>query len=564
MKRWIAFAGIMLLGVVAIFIGERQKVDARASASTLLYLVADTEQELTRMPVRFTRMSDNEEIAVGNQMARNYAGFGRERRPEEIEVEKYLTQVGSKVATVAHRKLPYKFHYIPDQYFINAFALPGGHVYVGDGLLELMDSEDELASVLGHEIEHIDHYHCAERVQQEQALRKIPLGRLAALPIEVFEAGYNKDQELEADREGTQLAVQAVYSANGAIRMFETFQRLYEQYQAHARSPQQELEQVALDTLSGYFRSHPPASERIAQIKTLIASRNWPTHPERDLAVAYMSWNNKAGMALAEGQYSQAEQLAKHSLAIHAGQQRALELLARAQFAQAEFSDAADSYRQLLELETSDELIDSFALALAASDRHSAAQRFQEWTDVAHRSRTRKAEITQAGLELMAGESWEAQQLAAGLRRVPGASDGPPSEADLGWWFYLAGDYQTAVDLLAEAVQQRPGDVVIGTKYSWALLEFRRYNDALEILNRLSGEGRAEHERTMARGVILWNAQQHPEALDQFNAAQAAQPEWKNPRWVSALYSRTVVSSMEAMQRQSASMSKSRQVPVTY
>ena len=109
---------------------------------------------------------------------------------------------------------------------INAFALPGGHVYVGAGLLALMDSEDELAAVIGHEIEHIDHYHCAERVQQEQALRKIPLGGLVALPIELFEAGYSKDQELEADREGTRLAVQAGYSANGAIRMFETFERL--------------------------------------------------------------------------------------------------------------------------------------------------------------------------------------------------------------------------------------------------------------------------------------------------------------------------------------------------
>jgi hypothetical protein len=58
---------------------------------------------------------------------------------------------------------------------------------VGGGLLERMDSEDELAAVIGHEIEHIDHYHCAERVPREEALRKIPLGGLVALPIEVFE-----------------------------------------------------------------------------------------------------------------------------------------------------------------------------------------------------------------------------------------------------------------------------------------------------------------------------------------------------------------------------------------
>ena len=204
MKRWIIFSGIVLLGVASVVVSERQKVDVPASPAALLYLVADTEQELTRMPVSFARMSDEEEIRIGDELARSYAPeAGKENTPENTIVEHYMTQVGSELASRAHRKLPYKFHYIPNSDFINAFALPGGHVYVGAGLISLMDSEDELAAVIGHEIEHIDHYHCAERVQQEQALRRIPLGGLVALPIELFEAGYSKDQELEADREGT-------------------------------------------------------------------------------------------------------------------------------------------------------------------------------------------------------------------------------------------------------------------------------------------------------------------------------------------------------------------------
>ena len=112
---------------------------------------------------------------------------------------------------------------------VNAFALPGGHVFVGAGLLELMDSEDQLAAVLGHEIEHIDHYHCAERIQKERALRRLPLGDLVSLPIAVFEAGYSKDQELEADREGTRLSVESGYSATGAIRMFAKFGQWYDE-----------------------------------------------------------------------------------------------------------------------------------------------------------------------------------------------------------------------------------------------------------------------------------------------------------------------------------------------
>ena len=89
----------------------------------------------------------------------------------------YVSRVGAKVAARAHRKLPYKFHYIPNMDFVNAFALPGGHVYIGAGLVALMDSEDELAAVLGHEIEHIDHYHCAERVQTEAAPPEDPPGQ---------------------------------------------------------------------------------------------------------------------------------------------------------------------------------------------------------------------------------------------------------------------------------------------------------------------------------------------------------------------------------------------------
>src|SRR5277367_2968019 len=142
MKRWIALTVVVLLGLAAVVVSERRKVDVPASPAALLYLVADTEQELTRMPVSFTRMSDEEEIRIGNELARSYAVAEQERTPEAAIVEHYLTRVGEQVARDAHRRLPYKFHYIPDPYLINAFALPGGHVYVGSGLLNLMDSED--------------------------------------------------------------------------------------------------------------------------------------------------------------------------------------------------------------------------------------------------------------------------------------------------------------------------------------------------------------------------------------------------------------------------------------
>ena len=289
MTRWIALTGIVLCGLAAVFAGEHHHVDVPASPAAVLYFVADTEREITRMPMHLTRMSDEDEIRIGDSLAQEYQNQ-TQSDGEDVREERYVQQIGERVAAHAHRHLPYRFHYIPNADFVNAFALPGGHVFIGKGLISLMDTEDELAAVLGHEIEHIDHYHCAERTQQEQIFRKIRLGELVALPIEVFEAGYTKDQELEADREGTRLSVEAGYSANGAIRMFETFDKLDKQSRGRAMSPEEELSQVAMQTLEGYFRSHPLPAERIAQLR----QTQWENRPERVLVVRPDAANPKS------------------------------------------------------------------------------------------------------------------------------------------------------------------------------------------------------------------------------------------------------------------------------
>ena len=562
MKRWILFAGIVLLGVASVVVSERRKVDVPASPAALLYLVADTEQELTRMPVSFTRMSDQEEISIGNELARFYAsGEEREQTPEAAIVAHYLTCVGEQVARNAHRRLPYKFHYLPSPYLINAFALPGGHVYVGGGLLELMDSEDELAAVIGHEIEHIDHYHCAERVQREQALRKIPLGGLVALPIAVFEAGYSKDQELEADREGTRLAVEAEYSASGAIRMFEVFARLYKEYETKAKTPEEELSRVAQQTLEGYFRSHPLPSERIAQVQKLIASEGWTARPERDLAVAYIFWTAKARTALDARQYAQAEQLANRSLQLRPDQPKALQVLALARFAQANFSGAAETYRKILEIDNTahPEIIASYAQALAAADRRSAPAEFERWANGVKSEKPREVEVSAAGLALLAGDPEAARRLDVELKQ---SSDvrAPSWAGELAWWQYLAGDYQKSVEMLSEAQQARPGDFKLGLELAWALIEIRRYSDALGILATAAYDPPSQPERAMARAVARWQAQEHDAALVDCNAALGGRSEWENPSWVKVLYSPLVTQSVQEMQaeRERRRMQKAR------
>lgn len=559
MKHWGIFAIVILSGLAAIVVAERRHVDVSPDPAPLVYIVADTEQELTRMPVRFTRMSDEEEIRIGNQLAESYNyGEQNNKTAQKIEIENYLKQVGAPLAARAHRNLPYRFHYVEDPYFINAFALPGGHVFVGEGLLALMDSEDELANVLGHEIEHIDHYHCAERAQQEQALRKIPFGDFLSIPIGVFEAGYSKDQELEADREGTRLAVQSGYSPTGAIRLFETFQRLYEETQRRSRSPQEELTGVAQQTLEGYFRSHPQPSERIRQIQTLIASENWPVRAERDLQIAYLYYTLHAQEALAGHKYERAEQLASRSLKMHGDDPDALKVLADAQFAQANFAAAADSYRSFLKLRTTDShVIHDFALSLAATNRESAAGEFRRWALTAGAGNT-EMKIQQAGLSLLAGDSAPAKNILIVLPSNDGENSLPIVKGKIGWWYYLAGDSDIASTLLEQAYQERPEDGQVILHSAWALVEQKRYADALNRLESISYSQKevSASVQLMIHAVVKWQTQQADGSMADFNSAIAQAPQWKNSKWVKALFSPFVYQTVEAIKAEVARRDK--------
>ena len=281
MKRSVVFVVFFLIlgfALAGLYWSQRRSKSTPVSANAILNMAADAHRDLTRIPMHFTRLSDEQEIAIGKELASRYRAQTRKLTPEEEGLEKYVTRVGGSLAVHAHRHLPYTFTVLPDHNMINAFSLPGGPVYLGEGMLDLMMSEDELASVLGHEIEHIDHYHCVERVQLEAKLKNLNLevlGVLLQIPFELWQAGYNKDEEFEADREGMSLAVQSGYSPYGTLDMFERLAKLCDEYVIHAHSPDEELSQLAIQSLSGYFRSHPLPSERLVQANRLIAEKHW-------------------------------------------------------------------------------------------------------------------------------------------------------------------------------------------------------------------------------------------------------------------------------------------------
>lgn len=289
-KSSLATIFLLLAGGAALFALQQKNATTEITPRPLLHLVADAQREVERIPLWLTRVSAEEEARIGQEIAQKIQAEAGDDAREIRRLAAYLARVGAPVAAAAERRaIQYRFHLINHKGFLNAFAVPGGHVFVGRGMLEMFETEDALASVLGHEVAHIDRRHAIERLQYELKARKLGLGafyRLGSLPILLFQQGYSKEQELEADRVGLSLAVEAGYSPAGALAVMRKLAELQPQADKQADSPLQEAAAIPLQSLREYFRSHPPPHDRIAELEKEIKSRGWdPEQTQSPLAL---------------------------------------------------------------------------------------------------------------------------------------------------------------------------------------------------------------------------------------------------------------------------------------
>jgi predicted Zn-dependent protease len=300
-RRWI-FAVVLLAacgGALALL--EWRNASGEITPRPLLYLLADAQRQIERLPLKLTQVKSEEENQIGRELAQHYTGWGAATTGKESQlVGEYLSSVGRRVAESVKRKgIRYEFHYVGDPHLVNAFALPGGQIFFGRGLLALLETEDEFAAILGHEIAHVDERHCIERLQYELKARKLGLRgiyQLGKLAVMIFQAGYTKEKEAEADRAGLALAVAAGYSPAGAVEVERRFARLHPQTQRPAASPVEEIARVPLQSLREYFRSHPPSHERAVRLEKIIAERGWNIRqPQRPLEVRAILATEEAG-----------------------------------------------------------------------------------------------------------------------------------------------------------------------------------------------------------------------------------------------------------------------------
>lgn len=245
-------------------------------------------------------LSESDEIALGHKT--NQEVLQQYKIYDDPALQAYVQKIGNKVALKSHRSnLDYRFTVLDSQE-VNAFALPGGYIYITRGLMSYLKSEAELAAVLGHEVGHVTARHS---VRQHSANKLTNLGltlgslfvpgmtqtssQLAQLFGAALLRGYGREHELEADRLGAEYLARTGYNPNAMLDVIrvlknqEVFER--EVAKAEGREPR---------TYHGVFSTHPDNDTRLKEVVGTAhkltentASASYVGHEE------YMSYINK-------------------------------------------------------------------------------------------------------------------------------------------------------------------------------------------------------------------------------------------------------------------------------
>ena len=188
------------------------------------------------------------------------------RYPDKV-VQDYINKIGLKIARYTPRKLPYRF-YVVNADGVNAFALPGGFIFVNRGLLIVLDKESQLAGVLAHELGHVNARHHAKFMEKMLGVNFLynilgsTLGnkdygkmllQLSGIGLKILSLKWSRDQEREADKLGILFSYKAGYDPNGLLETFIIFQKL-----GKVNAPE-------------WMLTHPLPQNRYVEVKGLIS-----------------------------------------------------------------------------------------------------------------------------------------------------------------------------------------------------------------------------------------------------------------------------------------------------
>jgi predicted Zn-dependent protease len=218
-------------------------------------------------------VSESQEIQIGGQVARE--AEQQMGLVDDPELQQYIERLGMQLARESERpELPWSFKVVDDP-TPNAFAAPGGYIYITRGLLALMHNEAELVSVLGHEIGHVTARHSVAMMSRAQ-LAQLGLGlgailsptvaqfgELAAGGLQLLFLSYGRDAEREADDLGFRYAHEQGYDVSQMANVFASFARA--------------ADHVGQSPVPSWLASHPDPENRIARIERRLEELPEPT-----------------------------------------------------------------------------------------------------------------------------------------------------------------------------------------------------------------------------------------------------------------------------------------------
>jgi predicted Zn-dependent protease len=277
MKKFLLIVTLLFLTDAHGFDFQQELKNAQGMAQEL-----KAKKDALQAPLKasgLTGYSEPEEIAIGRQIAGNLLGAAP--LVKDKTVQKYVNNVGRWVASQSERPdLPWHFGVI-ESTDLNAFAAPGGYIFLTRGLYQLLANESELAGVLGHEIGHVIRKHHLKILQQSNMLdmgstalsKQVggneKIANLIGSGAEIVSRSLDKDAEFEADRIGVVLAARAGYDAYGLPQVL------------------QEIGHTAPgdDSVALLFKTHPLPDARLAKLGDVMDSRfdrlNGQTLPKR-------------------------------------------------------------------------------------------------------------------------------------------------------------------------------------------------------------------------------------------------------------------------------------------
>lgn len=227
------------------------------------------ENEFTGRTQRLAFPTAEEEIALGLQsapmMIRQMGGQSRDNKAQAL-----VDRVGNKlVQSTLARQTPYRFefHLLADNQTINAFALPGGQIFITEALFRLFKNEDQLAGVLGHEIGHVVGRHSNEQMAKSRLWSGLAQGagvllsdgqsnagaQIANMAADIRLKSFGRDDELESDALGVRFLIDAGYDPEAMIGVMEIL--------AKAASGNRQPE---------FLSTHPNPENRVEKIREAI------------------------------------------------------------------------------------------------------------------------------------------------------------------------------------------------------------------------------------------------------------------------------------------------------